>query len=32
MQYVNNGFNILKVNGPILMIEKMWKNHEFNPI
>jgi hypothetical protein len=25
MQFVNNGFNILKVNGSILIIEKMWK-------
>jgi len=25
MQYVNNGFNILKVNGSTLIIEKMWK-------
>jgi hypothetical protein len=31
MQFVNNGFNILKVNGSIhvhmLIIEQMWKNH-----
>jgi hypothetical protein len=25
MKFVNNGFNILKVNGSILIIEKMWK-------
>jgi hypothetical protein len=25
MQFVNNGFNILKVNGLTLIIEKMWK-------
>ncbi len=25
MQFVNNGFNILKVNGSTLIIEKMWK-------
>jgi len=33
MQFVNNDFNILKMNNSIhvhmLMIEKMWKNHEF---
>jgi hypothetical protein len=27
MQFVSHGFTILKVNGSILMIEKMWKNH-----
>ncbi len=25
MQFVSNGFNILKVNGSILIIDKMWK-------
>jgi len=25
VQFVNNGFNILKVNGSTLIIEKMWK-------
>jgi hypothetical protein len=25
MQFVNNGFNILKMNGSTLIIEKMWK-------
>jgi hypothetical protein len=25
MQFMNNGFNILKVNGSTLIIEKMWK-------
>jgi hypothetical protein len=25
MQFVSNDFNILKVNGSILIIEKMWK-------
>ncbi len=25
MQFVSNGFNILKVNGLTLIIEKMWK-------
>jgi hypothetical protein len=25
MQFVNNGFNIFKVNGSILILEEMWK-------
>jgi hypothetical protein len=25
MQFVNNGFNILKVNGSTLIIEEIWK-------
>ncbi len=25
MQFMNNNFNILKVNGSTLMIEEMWK-------
>jgi hypothetical protein len=25
MQFVSNGFNILKVNGSTMIIEKMWK-------
>jgi hypothetical protein len=25
MQFLSNGFNILKVNGPTLMIEETWK-------
>jgi hypothetical protein len=24
---VDNGFNVLKVNGLILIIKNMWKNH-----
>jgi hypothetical protein len=27
MQFVINDFNILKVNGSTLIIEKMWKKH-----
>jgi hypothetical protein len=27
MQIVNNGFNILKGNGSILIIEDMWKKN-----
>ncbi len=27
IQFVDNGFNVLKVNGLILIIKNMWKNH-----
>jgi hypothetical protein len=31
MQFVNNDFNILKVNGSILIIEEMWKKSLIHP-
>jgi hypothetical protein len=30
MQFMNNGFNIFKMNGSTLMIEKMWKKSLIN--
>ncbi len=27
IQFVSNGFNILKMNGSTLIIDDMWKNH-----
>jgi hypothetical protein len=30
MQFVSNGFNILKVNGSILIIENMWKKSQIH--
>jgi hypothetical protein len=32
MQFVRNDLNILKVNSSTLIIEDMWKNHQFIPI